>query len=61
MHITLNVYNVNGQLVKELENTYKRAGAYKVIFNGAGLASGVYFYRIKASNLVKTKRMLLLK
>jgi hypothetical protein len=44
----------------------KSAGSYNVIWDGIDfygyeVSSGVYFYRIKTDDFVKTKRMLLLK
>jgi hypothetical protein len=44
-----------------LMNDYKQAGYYSTTFNGSNLASGVYFYRIKAGDFIQTKRMILLK
>ncbi|MBK8550306.1 MAG: hypothetical protein IPL53_04285 [Ignavibacteria bacterium] len=50
-----------------LVNTVQTAGFYSVNFNGANLASGMYFYRIdvnggeEAKNYRATKRMVLIK
>jgi len=49
--VKLSVYNSLGQLIKELVNGEKSAGSYEVQFDGSKLASGVYFYSIKASSL----------
>ena len=59
--VNLSVYNLNGQKVKELIAGNHEAGIYEVVFDGAGLASGIYFYRLQAGNFIQTKRMLLLK
>jgi hypothetical protein len=60
-HVTLTVYNVLGQQVATLVNETQNAGFYDVKFDGAGLASGMYFYRLQAGNVVQTKKLLLLK
>jgi Secretion system C-terminal sorting domain len=59
--VSLKVFNTQGQMVGELLNGYKQAGTYEVVFNAAGLASGLYFYRIEAGKFSEVKRMLLVK
>jgi len=44
-----------------LVNEKQNAGSYAVDFNGDGLPSGVYFYKLEAGELSETKRMILLK
>jgi photosystem II stability/assembly factor-like uncharacterized protein len=60
-HVTLTVYNTLGQSVRELVNGEMEAGCHSVSFDASGLASGVYFYRIRAGDFVSTKRLLLLR
>lgn len=59
--VGLKVYNVIGQLVKELVGEFKNAGNYEVKFNGSNLSSGMYFYRIESGEFVETKKMILIK
>jgi hypothetical protein len=59
--VSLKVYNILGKEVAELVNAEQNPGTYKVSFNGAGLASGVYFYRIIAGDFASSKKMILLK
>ncbi len=56
----LAIYNVNGQLVKSFTGT-SEAGYVSVEWNAAGMASGVYFYRLSAGSFTATKKMVLLK
>ena len=66
-HITLIVYNVQGQEVVRLVDEFKQPGRYIAIWqgrnlNGIGVSSGVYFYQLSTSaGFVKSKRMTLLK
>ena len=50
-----------GREIKTLLNEYKQTGTYEVSFNAIGLASGIYFYQLKAGELVQAKKMILLK
>lgn len=60
--IDLSVYNVLGQKVETLINHRLQAGEHRVTFNGSGLASGVYFYRLRAEGFEPvTRRMTLIK
>ena len=59
--VKLGVYNLLGQLVRQLINAELGAGVYEVRFDASGLPSGVYIYRIQTNHLVDTKRLLLLK
>jgi photosystem II stability/assembly factor-like uncharacterized protein len=60
-HVTLSVFNTLGQQVGVLQNGEQEAGYHEVQFNGSGLSSGVYFYRIQAGSFVQTRKLLLLR
>ncbi len=59
--VKLNVYNILGQKVETLVDKMVMAGSYKVQFEGTGLASGVYVYRLQVNGIVQVKKMLLTK
>jgi hypothetical protein len=61
MKVSLVVYNILGQQMITLVDQTQNPGNYEVVFNGANLASGVYFYRLITGNLVLTKKMMFLK
>ena len=60
-HATLKVYTTLGEEVATLVDEVQEAGTRTVSFNGSGLASGVYLYRLTADGVVETKRMVLIK
>ena len=60
-NVSLKVYNMLGEVVKELVNEVKPAGTYKIKFDGAHLPSGVYVYRIETESFNENKKMTLLK
>ncbi len=59
--VSLRVYDVLGRMVRTLTDEEKSAGSYQVVFDAAGLASGVYYYTLTAAGSVQTRRMLLLR
>ncbi|MFZ4590733.1 MAG: T9SS type A sorting domain-containing protein [Ignavibacteria bacterium] len=59
--MVLKVYDVQGREVQTLVNERLNAGTYEVKFDGSGLTSGVYFYKMVTEGFTETKRMLLIK
>jgi len=59
--VTLKVYNLLGQEVITLFEGYQQRGNYTATFDGSGLASGVYLYRLTADNFTDIKKTVLLK
>jgi hypothetical protein len=55
------VYDILGREVATLVNERKAGGSYEVSFDGSGLASGVYLYRLTAGPFVQSRKMLLIK
>jgi hypothetical protein len=59
--VKLAVYDILGREVAVLVNDKLEAGFHEVRFNGEGLSSGVYFYRLQAGAYVETKKFVLAK
>lgn len=64
--VSLKVYDLTGKEVVSLVDAEMESGYYTADFNGAGLASGVYFYRLIATSSAgnsfnKTMKMILVK
>jgi len=60
-YVELKVFDLLGREIAVLMNKETAAGKYDVKFDGSNLSSGVYFYRLKASGYVETKKLLLIK
>ncbi len=58
--VKFKIYDILGKEVYSL-NEIRQAGYHNITFNGSNLSSGIYFYKIEYSNLVQTKRMVLIK
>jgi len=64
--VSIEIYNVKGQLVKTLINETKAAGTHTVVWNGSDnnnrpVSSGVYYYKMNAGKYSSTKKMILMK
>jgi hypothetical protein len=65
-YVELSIYNVSGQLVRQLVKEHKRSNLYKIAWdgtddNGNAVATGVYFYRLKTAEYSSSKKLVLLK
>ncbi len=59
--VSLRIFNLLGQEIALLVNESQSAGTHTIVFNSAGLSSGIYLYRLNAENFSQTKKMVLLK
>jgi len=65
-NIEITIYNTLGQIVRRLVDGFEQAGAHSLIWDGRDdrgieIASGIYFYSIRAEKFRETKRMVLIK
>jgi len=64
--VSLNIYDINGRLIKTLVDDKNDAGIYSVKWNGCDnnnrkVATGVYFTRLKSGNFTVVKKVILVK
>ena len=59
--VKLTVLNIFGQQVALLDEGFKPAGSFSVEFNGNGLSSGIYYYRLQCDDRHETRKMILIK
>ena len=65
-HVSLSIFNVNGQLVRTVQDGQVAAGTHNIAWdgtdsNGARVARGVYFCRMSADEFSATEKVVLLK
>jgi len=65
-NVSIDIFNILGQEVKELYTGQLEAGPHQVIWDGTNsnnqtVTSGIYFYRFQTDVFNKTKKMLLVK
>ncbi len=59
--VKISVYTITGSLVSTPVNENLQAGEYRFNFDGSGLSSGIYFYRIEAGKYSAVRKMVLMK
>jgi len=64
--VELSIYNIKGQEIKNLVNEFQTAGEYTIQWNGLDkndlkVASGIYFYKIKAGDFSMFRRMIVMR
>ena len=59
--VKLTVHDALGKNIQTLVSEKQNSGVYQVVFDGSHLASGVYYYRLQATDQVTTHKMLLIK
>ena len=55
------LFDLQGKEVATLVNSELKPGNYKYEFDGSGLSSGIYFYKLTSGSFAETKQMILLK
>jgi hypothetical protein len=62
--VNLAIYNLRGELVKQLVHEHQNPGAYAIVWDGRGregaaVASGMYLARFVAADVIMTQRLML--
>ena len=60
-HVEIMVYDATGRLVEELVNQNQTAGYHSITWNASNQASGMYFAKMIAGDVVQTQKLVLLK
>jgi len=58
-YVSLRIFDVLGREVSTLVDGEKTSGRHQVLFDAKGLASGIYFSRLRAGDHVVTRKMIL--
>ncbi len=65
-YVSLIIYNIRGQKVKTLTNSFFKSGNHSVVWNGKDNQNndspcGVYFFKLQSDDAIQVKKALLLK
>ncbi len=59
--VSLMGYDILGREVANLVNKTQKPGSYLIEFDSDRLSSGAYFYQLKTSNHIETKKIMIMK
>jgi hypothetical protein len=59
--VVLQIYDINGRIVKELVRGDLNAGSYRIDWNAANNSSGIYFCIFRAGSYMATQKIVLIK
>jgi hypothetical protein len=59
--VKLEVFDITGRAISTLIDGWRNAGWHTVTFDGNGLASGLYFYKMETEGFIGYEKMVLLK
>lgn len=64
--VTLNIYNIKGQIIRSYHQGFQNQGLHEIVWNGKDeqqkeMSSGVYFYQLQAGSSSESKKMILIK
>ncbi len=60
-YVKMELYNVIGELIKTIVDTYHQKGIYTVTLSSNTLPSGIYFYKIKTDTKSLIKKLIIIK
>lgn len=59
--VKLSIFDINGKVVSVPHNGFLSGGSYSLKWSSAGIASGIYFYRLQTEKYSDTKKMVIVK
>ena len=59
--VKIKIFDILGREVSTLLDRNYKAGNYSIEFDGSNLSSGIYFYRLRSGNFIKSMKMILLR
>jgi len=60
-HVSLAIYNSQGNKIEELVNKTQSEGSYEISWDASGIPSGVYFYKIITKDFTEMRKCLFIK
>jgi len=59
VHVTLTVYDLQGRIIRIIDEGQRKAGKYMLNIDSRNMNKGIYMYRLQAGEFSATKKMIL--
>ena len=59
--ISLNIYNIKGQIVEQIMNKTFEAGNHIIEWNASNHTSGIYFAKLKGNESIQIQKLMIIK
>jgi len=59
--VRLSIFDLSGKEIAVLVNEYKRFGEHKAVFDGSGMATGMYLYKLETGGKMYVGKMMMIK
>ena len=59
--VRLSIFDLSGKKIAVLVNEFKKFGEHKAVFDGSGLATGMYMYRLETGGKMFVGKMMMIK
>ncbi len=60
-HVTIKIFDIKGDFIKELENSVKDAGFYSINWKTGNIPTGIYFYHLESDGFSSVRKCLYVK
>ena len=60
-HVNISIFNILGQRIITLIDENKAAGTFQIRWDASNYSTGLYFYQIKTTDFVQTKKLMLVR
>lgn len=60
-NINISIYDINGNLIIDLIDSFQNKGKYSILWNASNISSGIYFIKMQSFDKIISKKIILLK
>ena len=57
--VVINLFDINGKMIAEIENNMYTEGTHQVSFNSAHMSTGIYLFRLTTNEGASSKKLVI--